>query len=64
MLRVGVQSAGWYNKNDPLASFEYIKECGFNSIDFNIDHYLSVSKLAKEGIYPSFFDQSVEEILG
>ena len=63
MLKIGVQSAGWYNKNDPLGSFQYIKECGFESIDFNIDHYLNIGKLLKEGIYPSFFDQSIEEIL-
>ena len=59
MLKVGVQSAGWYNKNDPLGSFEYIKECGFESIDFNIDHYMSTGKLAKEGIYPTLFDQPI-----
>ena len=63
MLKVGVQSAGWYNKNDPMGSFQYIKDCGFESIDFNIDHYLNIGKLVKEGVYPSFFDQSVEEIL-
>jgi len=63
MLKVGVQSAGWYSKNDPMGSFQYIKECGFESIDFNIDHYLSTAKLVKEGVYPSFFDQSIEDIL-
>ena len=30
MLKVGVQSAGWYSKNDPMGSFRYIKECGFD----------------------------------
>ena len=63
MLKVGVQSAGWYDRNDPLKSFEYIKECGFESIDFNIDHYMSTGKLAKEGIYPTIFDQPIEESL-
>ncbi|MBQ3126139.1 MAG: sugar phosphate isomerase/epimerase [Clostridia bacterium] len=63
MLKVGVQSAGWYDKNAPLKSFEYIKSCGFESIDFNIDHYLSTGKMAKEGISPSFFDQDVADIL-
>ena len=63
MLKVGVQSAGWYDRNDPLRSFEYIKECGFDSIDFNIDHYMNTGKLAKEGIYPTLFDQPIEEIL-
>lgn len=63
MLKVGVQSAGWYDRNEPLKSFEYIKSCGFESIDFNIDHYMNTGKLAKEGIYPTIFDQSIEEIL-
>ena len=62
MLKVGVQSAGWYNKNDPLGSFEYIKACGFESIDFNIDHYMSTGKLVKDGIYPTLFDKPIEEI--
>ena len=63
MLKVGVQSAGWYDHKKALESFEYIKSCGFEAIDYNIDHYLSPSKLAKEGIYPTIFDKSVEEVL-
>lgn len=63
MLKTGVQSAGWYDKNDPLGSFEYIKSCGFEAVDFNIDHYLNTGALAKEGIKETFFDQSVEDIL-
>ena len=39
MLKTGVQSAGWYDRNKPLESFEYIKSCGFEAVDFNIDHY-------------------------
>ncbi|MBE6632146.1 MAG: sugar phosphate isomerase/epimerase [Ruminococcaceae bacterium] len=63
MLKVGVQSAGWYNQEDPLASFEYIKECGFEAVDFNIDHYFSPGKMSKEGKYSTVFDGSVEEVL-
>lgn len=63
MLKIGVQSAGWCSKDDPLASFAYIKECGFEAVDFNIDQFLNTGKLVKEGIYPSFFDKSTEEIL-
>ncbi len=63
MLKIGVQSAGWYNHAEALKSFEFIKECGFEAVDYNIDHYLSPSKLVKEGIYPTLFDSSVEEIL-
>jgi len=63
VLKVGVQSAGWLNKEDMLPSFEYIKECGFEAVDFNIDHYVSSAKLSKEGIYPTVFDKSTEELL-
>ena len=63
MLKVGLQSAGWYDKNEPMKSFEYIKSCGFEAADFNIDHYLNTGKLDKEGLMPTFFDKSTEEIL-
>ena len=63
MLKIGVQSASWYNREDPLASFEYIKSCGFDAVDFNIDGYVSTAKLNKEGLQETFFDQSLEEIL-
>ena len=64
MLKIGVQSAGWYNKDDPDGSFAFIKSCGFDATDFNIDHYLSTSALAKSPDAPhSFFDKSIEEIL-
>ena len=63
MLKIGVQSAGWYDNEKPLESFEFIKSCGFEAVDFNIDHYLSPGKLAKEGLMPTFFDRSTEEIL-
>lgn len=62
MLKVGVQSGGWYNHDEALKSFEFIKSCGFEAVDYNIDTYLSLSKLTKEGIYPTIFDKSTEEI--
>lgn len=64
MLKVGIQSAAWYDRENPDASFAFIKECGFEAVDFNIDHYLPVPKLAKSEEAPtSFFDKSLEEIL-
>ena len=60
MLKIGVQSAGWYDHSKALESFEYIKSCGFEAVDYNIDHYLNPGKLAKEGLQPTFFDQPVE----
>ncbi len=63
MLRVGVQSAGWYDKNRPIESFEYIKSCGFESVDFNVDLDLYAPKLARDGIFPSDFDKPTEDFL-
>ena len=64
MLKVGVQSAGWYDKNAPLESMNYIKECGFESIDFNIDHYLDVKTMSQTGeVVESLFDKPTEEVL-
>lgn len=64
MLEISVQSAGWFQKDDPDGSFAYIKACGFEAVDFNIDHYLSVKTLVKSTEAPtSFFDKSTEDIL-
>lgn len=63
MNKIGVQSAGWYKKDAPLESFEYIKSCGFEAVDFNIDEYISPQKLKEEGIYKTIFDEPVEKVL-
>lgn len=69
MLKAAVQSAGWYKHEDALASFEFIKECGFDAVDFNIDIYLDTEKLAKERVYvtqrgaQSIFEKSLEEVV-
>lgn len=64
MLKVGVQSAGWYFKDRPVESMEYIKECGFEATDFNIDHYLNVKKMSETGEpVESIFDLPTEEVL-
>ena len=63
MLKVGVQSAGWYSGKDPLGSFERIKACGFNAVDYNIDGYLNGWGMAQSGVVPTIFDKSVEELL-
>lgn len=63
MLKVGVQTGPWYDDKDPDASFAFIKECGFEAVDFNINNYVSVSDLlASEGAPVSFFSQPLEEL--
>ena len=63
MLKIGVQSARWFNKEDPLNSLKYIKECGFDAIDFNIDTYMKTGELVKKGIFPTVFDKPLDEFL-
>lgn len=62
MLKVGVQSASWYDAQNPLESFEFIRKCGFDAVDYNIDHYLDTKKLSQEGFYPTIFDNSTAEV--
>ena len=61
MLKIGVQSDPWFSIQDPDGSIRFIKECGFECIDFNID-----TNLPEEDIYSGklneFFNQSVEEL--
>ena len=64
MLKVGVDSFGWYDPENILASFEYIKECGFDSVDYGFGKQLGDGwKVAKEGIVETVFDKSTEEVL-
>lgn len=62
MLEISVQSACWYSDNDPDAGFKFIKECGFEAVDFNIDNHLPPSAITK-GPLTDFYDKSVEELL-
>ena len=62
MNRIGVQSCAWYSDKDPDGSFAYIKDCGFNAVDFNIDHKLPYQSIVK-GELTEFFNQSIEELL-
>ncbi len=64
MLKVGVQSARWYDKNDPDGSFAYIRSLGFEAVDFNMDHYVPVDQIVKSGtLLPTVFDGTAEEVL-
>ena len=65
MLKIGVQTGGgWYDHNNALASLEYIKSCGFEAIDYNIDTFLRPEPMAKDGVItPTLFDKSTEELL-
>ena len=61
MNRIGVQSGNWYNYDDPKGSIKFIKECGFDAIDYNIDNKLPGHNI-RHGEFAGFFDMSIEEI--
>ena len=63
MLKVGVQSGGWYKDSDPIGSFEFIRSCGFEAVDFNIDIYFSTKELAASGKKTELFEKPVSEVL-
>lgn len=62
MLKIGIQTARWFNEEDPLGSLTYIKECGFDAIDFGMDAYMLTASLVTKGIYPTVFDLEIQEL--
>lgn len=62
MLEISVQTAWWWNESDPEGSFRFIKERGFEAVDYNIDSHLPSAGIPK-GELTTFFDQSVEELI-
>ena len=63
MLKIGIDSFGWYDMNDPQGSLEYIRSCGFESVDLGMYELLDTGRLAAEGHYPNVFDLPLEEFL-
>ena len=62
MLEISVQTACWWNESDPEGSFRFIKERGFEAVDYNIDNHLPADCIPK-GELTTFFDRSVEELI-
>lgn len=59
-LEVSVQTARWFDEKKPAESMKYIKECGFEGVDYNINSLFQFS--FDEENLTSFFDKSLEEI--
>ena len=57
-LAVSVQTAKWFDETKPAESMRYIKECGFEGVDYNINSLFRVS--FDEEHLTSFFDKSIE----
>lgn len=66
-LPVSIQTGDWFDdlfggEPNTDAAFAFIKDCGFNTLDLNIDHALSPAKISK-GESSDFTDQSIEQML-
>ena len=59
-LEICVQSIHWYDENKPEESIRFIKECGFEAIDYNINQLYS-DTFDKEHL-TSIFDKSMDEL--
>lgn len=59
-LEIGVQSAIWYDESKPEESIRFIKECGFDAVDYNINNLFDETFHVEQ--LSSFFDQSLEEL--
>ena len=61
-LAIGVQTLRWYDEANPAKSIRFIKECGFEAIDYNIDA-LFKQTFDIEKLSSPIFDKSEEELI-
>jgi len=58
--RISVQTAKWFDESRPAESIQYIKTCGFEALDYNINSLFRAS--FDEATLTSFFDKTLEEL--
>ena len=58
---ISVQTAKWIDEENPMESMKYIKECGFDGVDFNINSRFRAT--FDEEKLTSFFDKSIPELI-
>ena len=59
-LKVGVETASWYDAENPEESIQFIKECGFEAVD--LAFYGLYARSFDRETLTSFFDKSIEEL--
>lgn len=59
-LEIGVESAIWYDDERPEESIRFIKECGFETVDYDF-HHLFKATFDRDKL-TSFYDKSLEEL--
>ena len=58
---ISVQTARWLDEQKPEESMHYIKECGFDGVDFNMNSLFRATY--DEEKLTSFFDKSIPELV-
>lgn len=66
-LQISVQTGDWYDElfnGDERAeeAFRFIRECGFDTLDYNIDHTLR-GNVINDGTLNDFYDAEIPELL-
>lgn len=66
-LQVSIQTGDWYDdlfqaETGVDKAFEFIKNCGFSVLDYNLDHTWYPAQISA-GELPDFYNAEVEEIL-
>ena len=66
-LKVSVQTGDWYDElfdGDKRVdeAFQFIKSCGFDTLDYNLDHTLTPPEIVSRTLN-TFYDADIEEIL-
>ena len=59
-LEISVETDGWYQEDKPEESIKYIKECGFEGIDYGMNAFFK-STFDQESL-TSFFDHDIEQL--
>lgn len=58
--KVSVQTARWFDEKNPNASMKYIRDCGFEAVDYSLDSLFKRSFDAEK--LTSFFDKTIPEL--
>lgn len=66
-LGISVQTGDWYDlmfqgDKHPDEAFAFIKSCGFDAMDYNMEHTLMPQEIV-DGTLNTFYDATIEELL-
>ena len=59
-LEISIETDGWYKEENPEESIKFIKECGFEGIDYGMNAFFK-SSFDQENL-TSFFDCKIEQL--